>query len=90
MPFHAVTYTNLFCFDWFTVPLSQVKTLYSEFSDIKKGSAESKPKPKDDIKKQQQKKPQQQQQKIVEKPKDNKPKTLDAAINRVGLLSGNK
>ncbi|KAE8748008.1 hypothetical protein FOCC_FOCC005203 [Frankliniella occidentalis] len=76
------------------LPLSQVKTLYSEFSDIKKPNADLKSKSKEnDAKKQQQKKAQQQQQpkggeKSKEKEKDNKeskPKTLDAALNRVNV-----
>lgn len=45
------------------VPMSQVKTLYSEFDDVKKTSSDAKAKLKEiDAKKQQQKKSQQQQQ----------------------------
>lgn len=64
--------------------MSQVKTLYAEFSDVKKPTTDTKKGKENDIKKQQQKKPQQQQQQQkTEKPKEGKPKTLDAAINRV-------
>ncbi|KAJ1525934.1 hypothetical protein ONE63_009122 [Megalurothrips usitatus] len=70
------------------LPMSKVRSLYSEFADVKKANGDAKQKLKEnDAKKQQQKKAQQQQQQQSkgEKPKEKeaKPKTLDAAINKI-------
>ncbi|XP_034241374.1 transmembrane protein 214-B isoform X2 [Thrips palmi] len=65
------------------LPMSKVKSLYSDFPEVNKPPAVDVKKGKEnDAKKQQQKKPQQQK---AEKPKESKPKTLDAAINRIDV-----